>query len=685
MRLRFESCWGWNGLLRLVLALGMAGGLLSCRVPSAGPHRGDKVAPDASVLALEGTDGTLVLRFFRGGRDSYATAQLPDSSGEQLAVLARGPEAKAAWLAASQRKAMPLRVYPPEVWQGIRADLAARLAPQGKGRGILVTAGGRELLAARDPMGIPGFFAPGQFPQGVVISGHRTMEQLLPLALEAMMDSGHTPGNGTPFVLATGSHPGFIWMQKSQRRAVYLAEPCEAHPIDGIGQSSRLAFGAAVSLGVRSGLLAAAKNPCTSAARVAGNAFSFLHVLVSNAADPWPTEPPPPLHHATAPDPAAWEARLDALKMPAPLPAKLSFHIDGSEFFPAFMADVQSARQAIDLQVYIFDNDPYALEIGHLLKRRSESVRVRILMDELASWQAGASHPGVAQAGANDGPPYMAAWLRRESQVQVRPMAMTGLCSSHSKLIIIDGETGWTGGMNVGREYRSEWHDMMIRVEGPLVQAMQQAFGHGWAHAGWGGDAAALWNHLRGRAVRKVAVPAGAVPVRPLPGGPLKAPLFRAQLEAIRHARSRIWIENAYLTDPRITRALVAARYRGVDVRVILPEENDMALMAASNRALIPQLLRCGVRVYVLPGMSHVKAALYDGWACTGSANFDRLSAGVNDEWNIGFSDPATVRALEERLFHKDLAAAREIRTLPTSTPGERMTDSLLQVLAGQF
>jgi cardiolipin synthase len=306
-------------------------------------------------------------------------------------------------------------------------------------------------------------------------------------------------------------------------------------------------------------------------------------------------------------------------------------------------------------------------------------------MDELASWQAGASHPGVAQAGANDGPPYMAAWLRRESQVQVRPMAMTGLCSSHSKLIIIDGETGWTGGMNVGREYRSEWHDMMIRVEGPLVQAMQQAFGHGWAHAGWGGDAAALWNHLRGRAVRKVAVPAGAVPVRPLPGGPLKAPLFRAQLEAIRHARSRIWIENAYLTDPRITRALVAARYRGVDVRVILPEENDMALMAASNRALIPQLLRCGVRVYVLPGMSHVKAALYDGWACTGSANFDRLSAGVNDEWNIGFSDPATVRALEERLFHKDLAAAREIRTLPTSTPGERMTDSLLQVLAGQF
>jgi len=685
MRLRLESCWPWNCLLRFLLVMGVAGALVGCRLPSVGSTRADKVAPDASVLALEGTDGTLVLRFIRGGRDSYAMARLPDSGGEQLAVLGRGPEAKAAWQAAWQRKAVPLRVYPPDVWQGIRTDLAARLAPPGKGRGVLVTTGGRELLAARDHMGIPGFFAPGQFPHGVAISGHRTMEQLLPLALDAMMDSGHTPGNGTPFVLATGSHPGFIWMQKSQRRAVFLAEPCDNHPIDGIGQSSRLAFGAALSLGVRSGLLAAVKNPCTSAARVAGNAFSFLQVLVSNAADPWPTEPPPPLRRAAVPDPAAWEARLDAIRMPRPQPARLSFHIDGSEFFPAFMADVQSARQSIDLQVYIFDNDPYALEIGHLLKRRSESVRVRILMDELASWQAGAEQPKVAQAGADEGPPYMAAWLRRDSRIKVRPMAMTGLCSSHSKLIIIDGETGWTGGMNVGREYRSEWHDMMIRIEGPLVQAMEQVFEHTWAHAGWGGDAGALWNHFRGRKARKIQPPAGAIPVRPLPGGPLQATLFRAQLDAIQHARSRIWIENAYLTDPRITRALVAARYRGVDVRVILPADNDMALMAASNRALIPQLLRCGVRVYLLPGMSHVKAALYDGWACTGSANFDRLSAGVNDEWNIGFSDPAAVRELEDRLFRKDMASAQELKSLPLSTPADRMTDSLLQALAGQF
>jgi cardiolipin synthase len=156
-------------------------------------------------------------------------------------------------------------------------------------------------------------------------------------------------------------------------------------------------------------------------------------------------------------------------------------------------------------------------------------------------------------------------------------------------------------------------------------------------------------------------------------------------MHALHHARHRVWIENAYLSDPRILSALVAARYRGADVRVILPEHNDMSVMAASNRALIPQLLTCGVRVFLLPGMSHVKAALYDGWACTGSANFDRLSAGVNDEWNIGFSDPAAVRSLESKLFLPDMKAARELHSPLPADPAARMSDSLLQLLAGQL
>jgi phosphatidylserine/phosphatidylglycerophosphate/cardiolipin synthase-like enzyme len=73
-------------------------------------------------------------------------------------------------------------------------------------------------------------------------------------------------------------------------------------------------------------------------------------------------------------------------------------------------------------------------------------------------------------------------------------------------------------------------------------------------------------------------------------------------------------------------------------------------------------MLEYGIRVYNYPGMTHVKAAVYDGWACLGSANFDKLSLQINQEINIGFSDPDTVERLVHRVFQPDFAAAIELR-----------------------
>ena len=122
-----------------------------------------------------------------------------------------------------------------------------------------------------------------------------------------------------------------------------------------------------------------------------------------------------------------------------------------------------------------------------------------------------------------------------------------------------------------------------------------------------------------------------------------------------------------------------------MDVRVVLPSGNDNALMAAHNRALIPLLRRQGIRVYLVPGMSHVKAALYDGWACVGSAHFDRLSLHVNNEFSSGCSDPAFIRQLRQRLFETDFERSREVTDHLQPTYSDELMNALIRSIAGQF
>jgi len=110
---------------------------------------------------------------------------------------------------------------------------------------------------------------------------------------------------------------------------------------------------------------------------------------------------------------------------------------------------------------------------------------------------------------------------------------------------------------------------------------------------------------------------------------------------------------------------LIRARQRGVDVRVVLPSRGDSGFMNSTNLVTSQLLLRSGVRVYAYPGMTHVKAAIYDGWAVVGSANFDKLSLRVNGETCIATSDPVFVGTLRRELFERDFARSSEILVPP--------------------
>ena len=151
-----------------------------------------------------------------------------------------------------------------------------------------------------------------------------------------------------------------------------------------------------------------------------------------------------------------------------------------------------------------------------------------------------------------------------------------------------------------------------------------------------------------------------------------------AELEAIDRARNHIFLQNAYLYNNQMILSLVRARLRGVDVRVIMPGNNDMGAGHSSNLVTSNFLRRHGVRVYFYPGMSHVKALLVDGWVCFGSANFDSLSLRLNREGNIASSDPGFAARFRREVFETDFARARELKEDIAVDWSDHLSDVLL-------
>jgi len=111
---------------------------------------------------------------------------------------------------------------------------------------------------------------------------------------------------------------------------------------------------------------------------------------------------------------------------------------------------------------------------------------------------------------------------------------------------------------------------------------------------------------------------------------------------------------------------------------MILPLRSDFGVMSRNNVLVANTLLENGIRVYLYPGMSHLKAAVYDGWICLGSANFDKLSLRINKEINIATSHPLPVDDLLERVFIPDMEASVEL----TEPFPENWLDFLVEIMA---
>ena len=387
----------------------------------------------------------------------------------------------------------------------------------------------------------------------------------------------------------------------------------------------------------------------------------------------------PDISFADSMDLGAFEEILDKVTGTRQDIGRIKFLVDGDEYFGRLMETIDGAEESIDIRTYIFDNDDFAVEMADELKKRAEDVRVRIMVDSVGNLLAMQADPESLPEDHKH-PLSMRMYMERESEIKFRnltnPWIITG---DHTKTTIIDKKTAFVGGMNIGREYRYDWHDMMMEVTGPVVDQLQFESDKAWARGGLLGDFANAIRFLRGK---KEHADRDGYPVRILQTKNFESQIHRAQLAAIQNAQSHILIENAYFSDDRTIYELAKARRRGVDIRVIIPAKGNHGPLNASNKVTVNKLLEHGIRVYEYPGMSHVKATIYDGWICVGSANFDKLSLKINKELNLATSDPDTVNALLDQVFIPDLMLSREIvdplDTTPATYLAEIMVDELL-------
>ena len=387
--------------------------------------------------------------------------------------------------------------------------------------------------------------------------------------------------------------------------------------------------------------------------------------------------PVPPISQRPGMDLAQWERRLDALTGSRTMRGSIRFLIDGDQFFPRFVDAVMGARRSVHLRTYIFDTDDYAMAIADMLKQRSEEIEIKVLLDGLGTLVA-AGVDSDSMPRAFESPGSMAQYLERDSKVAVRTHSNAWFTGDHAKTFIIDRQIAFVGGMNIGREYRYDWHDLMMEVRGPVVEELEREFHKVWAHAGFLGDLGYLASFLR---PRKKAADDTGYPIRLLHTKANDSQIYRTQLAAIGAAKRYIYIHSPYFSDDEFLAELLGARRRGVDVRVILSTRGDSPIMDRSNVLAANAMFRNGIRVYLYPGFSHVKAAIYDGWACLGSANLDKLSLRVNKELNLATSHRETVQALKQQLFDPDFEKSTEM-TRPIE---EHWSYYLAELLADQL
>jgi cardiolipin synthase len=327
----------------------------------------------------------------------------------------------------------------------------------------------------------------------------------------------------------------------------------------------------------------------------------------------------------------------------------IKFLIDGREVLPVAAPALQTAAKSIHIEIFALHPDKIGWGLAKLLSEKARAgVTVRFLIDEYGS-----------KVGHDPEIVKLIASLRESGATVIvkKPSRALKGHLDHRKIMVIDGRTAFTGGMNIGSDYQEKWHDQQTLVVGPAVAKLQEAFLERWSNAGGGYSAAEdLFPALE--------EPAGGAETQVVGHiGHADQNIKAVYLRAIGTAQRTVRIATPYFTDKDVIGALRAAAKRGVKVQLVFPRENNIPIVQGAARANYPALIKAGVEIYEYRGrMSHLKVAAIDGvWATFGSSNLDGRSMVNNDELNLVINDPRIARDIETRLFDADIPQSDRI------------------------
>ncbi len=338
---------------------------------------------------------------------------------------------------------------------------------------------------------------------------------------------------------------------------------------------------------------------------------------------------------------------------------------DGAACLRAILDSIERAEREILFEMYWFASDRTGHRFADALAAKARAgVRVCVIYDAVGSIDADeAIFDGMRRAGCD---------VRQYNPIAPwRARFNIGLVNNrdHRKILVVDQARALTGGVNVADQWAPEseggqgWRDDMILIEGVAALRMREVFLYTWRELG-GDDPGPTLTEAQVRD-SGVHVPAEGSPVRVLASHyrAERAAIRRSYLEEIRRASSHIYIANSYFVPDRVIRtSLGAAARRGVDVRVLLPGENDVPAVQHASRRLYGWLLKQGVSLYEWQGtVLHAKTAVIaDRWCTVGTYNMDYRSWRANLEVNVAVEDHGVAAALSER-FRADLEKSAKV------------------------
>jgi cardiolipin synthase len=336
--------------------------------------------------------------------------------------------------------------------------------------------------------------------------------------------------------------------------------------------------------------------------------------------------------------------------------------VDGEKTYESIFEGIEGARDYVLVEFYIIRRDKAGAELKRrLVEKARQGVRVYVLYDEVGSSDLIESSLVELRAAGVD--------VRRFNTTQGPANRWQLNFRNHRKVVVVDGQAAWVGGLNVGDEYLGRdpkigaWRDTHVKVTGPAVQGVQVAFLEDWH---WASQQLLKlnWNPQPAPSgARRVAL---ALPTGP--GDSLETcTLFF--LNAINAATNRLWIASPYFVpDEQFISALQLSALRGVDVRVLLPDQIDNKLVQLSGWSYLDELEKVAIKVYRYEkGLMHQKVMLIDDRYCTiSTANFDNRSFRLNFEITMAFADAqfsSQVRQMLEVDFtNSKLVKAQELK-----------------------